>query len=124
VAVGVLLLHACVALGSASAAEKLQMLQIPATTDFLIRPDTILIHNATGGAITFSLTSEENERQSLRLGDNETRLLSDGTSTTYVIDLPTLGRGSVQYRLKGSKRYQLYWNESAERWDVTELAPK
>jgi hypothetical protein len=103
-------------------AGEVRIIELPTTKDYLINPNTILIQNAADQEIVFHLTPDAEKSKLLRLGSNETRLFSDGVSTTYVIDVPTEGSGSVRYALQGSRRYQIDWN--GERWDVRELTTK
>ncbi|MBK8174917.1 MAG: hypothetical protein IPK66_06545 [Rhodospirillales bacterium] len=104
-------------------AEIMTMLVDPELS-YLVPPETVLIHNATGGEIVFSLAPQGGEAAQQRMRDGEIRQFSDGVSITYVIEIPTAGRGAVRYRLRAEKRYQVFWNATAQKWDVVELEPR
>ena len=90
----------------------------------LVRPHSVIIHNGASQRMTFYLATESGNETRHELAGNDLQEFSDGASSRYVIRVPTSGGGSVRYVLTGRKRYQIYWNAAAHRWDVTELLPR
>ena len=109
--------------GAAHGAETIE-LRSDGDVKELIRPHSIIIHNAASQRMTFYLASEGGNETRHELAGNDLQEFSDGASSQYVIRVPTSGGSSVRYVLNGRKRYQIYWNAAASRWDVTELQPR
>lgn len=87
----------------------------------LIRPFAFTVHNAAAQGIAFYLSADREGWTRHRLNGEELREFSDGASSRYVIEIPTRGATPVRYQIAAGKRYQIYWNEPARRWDMMEL---
>ncbi len=114
------------ALGIVCRAEAGEVIELPVDEGqaHLIRPFAFTMHNATAQGIAFYLSADRAGWTRHRLGGEELREFSDGASDRYVIEIPTAGATPVRYQIAAGKRYQIYWNEPARRWDLIELLPR
>jgi len=109
---------------SAVQASQLLEIDLDSNSSTLLRPTAFTIHNVSGQNITFFLASNNNKFIRHQITDGQMKEYSDGKSKTYTIKLPTANRGVVQCTLQASQRYQIYWNDANNQWDITTLTPR
>ena len=86
-----------------------------------VASDTLLLRNAsTSTRVNFSVRNGGGEWSNFSIDPLKTRTF---TSTTE-IRIVTSGNKTVDYRLEYQRRYEIYWNEEKERWDVARLVQK
>ena len=103
-------------------AEDIQHLMVDDSEHHLMRPKAFTLHNSSEGDISFFLGQDVKSLSQYQVGANNVEEFSDGRSSEYIISIPTARRGAVQYIVKSGKRYQIYWNEPSDRWDLVELS--
>lgn len=102
-------------------ADDITSLRLKDDTSYLIRPHAFTLHNNTGREFVFFMGAVSSELSRQKIPQDQIKEYSDGRSDRYLIELPTAGYGEIRYFLHSGKRYQIYWNSQAYRWDLFEL---
>lgn len=102
----------------------IQEIELKSNGTHLIRPHAFTLHNNSYNRMAFFLSPDGKNWTKHRLQADQIHEFSDGKSESFTIRIPTQDKGSVIYRLETSRRYQIYWNDSKQRWDMTELSTR
>lgn len=120
---GFLVLGLALLCGNA-AADGITGLRLDDQPSYLVRPHAFTLHNNTGRDFVFFMAAKGTDWSRQDLPRDQIKEYSDGRSDSYIIELPTAGYGAVRYALQSGRRYQIYWNGQAYRWDLIELGAR
>jgi len=89
-----------------------------------VGPQDISIWNHCDRTTEFYLQNEGSDWRPFKLPPDQIGVYSDATKIKVITNRPDKSQTDAEYDLEKGKRYELYWNQEGERYDVATVQPR
>ena len=89
-----------------------------------IAMNQLYIWNSSQADVTFNLSSDDKNWKPFSLGPNGSKSFNIGSQKCYISIITDGNDQSVDYELDKQQRYQIFWNQDNELWDIAKMAPR